>query len=132
MRTILCSGGFDPLHVGHLNYLEAAVRYGPVVVALNSDVWLIRKKGYCLMPWSERARILMALRCVNNVLTVDDSNGTVTGALFEYHPIYFANGGDRKRAEPQEHAMCQELDIVELFDIGGGKTHSSSDLVAQI
>ena len=132
LRTVMCSGGFDPLHIGHLDYLEAAVQYGPVVVALNSDACLVRKKGYCLMPWAERARILMALHCVNNVLSVDDSNGTVAAALLDYHPIYFANGGDRTEADPHEHAMCQELDIKELFGIGGAKVRSSSQLIGAV
>ena len=58
---IMVSGGFDPLHVGHLDLLDAAYTRGRVIVALNSDDWLIRKKGFCLMPWDDRARILRAL-----------------------------------------------------------------------
>lgn len=129
LRTVMCSGGFDPLHAGHLDYLEAAHQYGPVVVVLNSDAWLVKKKGYCFMPWADRARILMALRCVNNVLSVDDQNGTVVRALFDYHPIYFANGGDRTEANPDEDAVCEELNIKQLFGIGGDKVASSSEMV---
>ena len=126
---VMCSGGFDPLHIGHLNYLKAATRFGSVVVALNSDVWLVRKKSYAYMPWGDRAQILGALFCVLTVYPVHDGDGTVCEVLKSVKPDYFANGGDRTEANSAEHAVCKELNIEELFNVGGAKIASSSDLV---
>lgn len=126
---VLVSGGFDPLHVGHLNLLEAAAEHGDVLVALNSDQWLIRKKGYLVMPYEDRARILLALKVVRTVSPVDDHDGTVCAALAKLRPHVFANGGDRTEANPAEHALCEKLGIKEIFGVGGGKARSSSDLV---
>ena len=132
MKTILCSGGFDPLHIGHLDLLNAAADYGYVIVALNSDDWLYRKKGYVFMLHDDRTRILKALKVVTDVTPFDDANGTACGALSHILPDFFANGGDKKQANPLEHAVCAELGITELFGIGGEKVRSSSDLVAQV
>lgn len=126
---VMCSGGFDPLHVGHLNYLKAASRFGSVVVALNSDGWLCRKKGYVFMSWADRVQILGALFCVLTVYPVHDGDGTVCEVLRSVRPDYFANGGDRTEANPAEHTVCEELSIEELFNVGGAKIASSSDLI---
>ena len=127
--NILCSGGFDPLHIGHLHYLEAASRKGQVIVALNSDAWLMAKKGYVFMPWRDRAWIITALSCVAMIWSVKDNDGTVCEALRWWKPDIFANGGDRTKANPAEHTVCEELGIKELFNVGGGKIQSSSKLV---
>lgn len=128
---VLCSGGFDPLHLGHLNYLREASKLGSIIVALNSDAWLVRKKGYVFMPWEERAEIVGSLYCVlGAVIRVDDDDETVCSALLEFKPGIYANGGDRTEPQPKEDALCEELGIRQVFGIGGGKTHSSSDLVA--
>lgn len=129
MSAIMVSGGFDPLHVGHLDLIDAAKCYGSVCVALNSDEWLMRKKGYLVMDWDDRARILRALKAVRYVSKVDDSDGTVCQALWKHRPTYFANGGDRTESNPREHAVCESLGIIELFGVGGGKTRSSSFIV---
>jgi cytidyltransferase-like protein len=126
---IMVSGGFDPMHVGHLDMLEHAAKYGDVVVALNSDAWLIRKKGYCFMPYRERARLVAAIHGVVSVVPVDDSDGTVCEALRRIRPDFFANGGDRTAPNSAEHAVCVELGIREVFGVGGGKVQSSSKLV---
>ena len=126
---VMISGGFDPLHIGHLNMIEAAAELGRVYVALNSDDWLLRKKGYRVMPWGERARILKALRLVTDVIPVNDDDGTVCQALYHLHPHVFANGGDRTTAEPREAAVCKSLGIRQVFNVGGGKIRSSSELV---
>ncbi len=132
MKTILCSGGFDPLHVGHLDLLDGASSYGHVIVVLNSDDWLMRKKGYVFMTWHDRWRILCALRprLVANVLpSHGDKDDTVCEALRRIRPNYFANGGDRVVGDPREHAVCEDLGIEELFNVGGEKIRSSSILV---
>ena len=128
--TVLCSGGFDPLHVGHLRYLQCSARFGEVIVALNSDEWLIRKKGYRFMLWRHRAVILLALPCVSSIEATEGD--TVCDVLRRVRPHYFANGGDRTVANPDEHAVCEELGIEELFNIGGQKIASSSELVRAV
>lgn len=126
---VMVSGGMDPIHVGHIYMIEDASLFGDVVVALNSDAWLIRKKGYCFMPYEERARILMEMRRVHSVVPVDDSDNTVCEALRRIRPNCFANGGDRNSANEKEDEVCRELGIIQLFGIGGGKVQSSSALV---
>lgn len=126
---VLVSGGFDPLHDGHLNYLQGAAELGRVFVALNSDDWLTRKKGRPFMSWAVRARILRALRCVTEVMPVDDRDGTVCEAIDRLRPSIFANGGDRVSGESRESALCKLLGVHEAFNVGGGKIRSSSELV---
>jgi D-beta-D-heptose 7-phosphate kinase/D-beta-D-heptose 1-phosphate adenosyltransferase len=100
-----------------------------VYVALNSDAWLVRKKGFCFMPWEERAAILRAMRFVSRVVSVDDDNGSVASAIFYVQPDYFANGGDRTEPNLYEAAACKRVGCKELFGIGGAKVQSSSALV---
>ena len=126
---VLVSGGFDPLHDGHLDYLEGAAKYGRVIVALNSDEWLLKKKGWVFMPWYARARILNQLAVVFDVLQVYDADGTVCEALRGIRPTHFANGGDRTIANVSERDVCRQLEITQLFGVGGKKVRSSSDLV---
>lgn len=132
MTIAMVSGGFDPLHVGHLRLLGDAVNFGEVWVALNSDEWLMRKKGYVFMRWGDRRDILSALELVDKVVAVYDMDGTVCGALRQYKPDIFCNGGDRKVANEKEHAVCVELGIEELFNIGGPKIEDSSKLVEAV
>lgn len=102
---------------------------GDVYVALNSDAWLVRKKGYAFMSWEERCEILMAMHNVAIVLSVDDKDDSVCNAIRRIKPDYFANGGDRAVADPLEAATCLELGVQQLFGLGGEKIQSSSDLV---
>ena len=127
--VVAVSGGFDPVHVGHIRMIRDASNYGPVAVILNSDAWLTRKKGFCFMPWDQRQEILLALRYVHVVFPVDDSDDTVCEALRRYAPNYFANGGDRTNKNTPELELCAELGIIPIFGIGGDKVESSSDLV---
>lgn len=127
--SIAVSGGFDPFHVGHLDYIEGAAYYGDVIVILNSDDWLIRKKGYCFMPWKERARLLKALRGVGSVEAVDDKDGSVCEALVRLRPTFFANGGDRKEDNTLELDLCRKIGVTPIFNVGGSKTASSSEIV---
>ena len=129
MKIIAISGGFDPVHKGHVQMIEEASKVGPVMVILNSDEWLVRKKGYVFMPWDERAYILGNIKGVHIVAQVDDSDGTVCEALRRMKPDAFANGGDRKETNTPEMEVCDYLDIELLWNVGGEKTQSSSTLV---
>lgn len=130
--VIIVSGGFDPIHDGHINYLESASKYGFVVVALNSDEWLEKKKDYVFQTWDVRKRILESIRYVTEVVSVNDRDGTICDALRKVKPNYFGNGGDRKVPHPSEHRYCEKHGIVEIFGIGGEKIQSSSELVKAI
>lgn len=127
---ICVSGGFDPIHEGHISLIEAAASFGKVIVILNSDDWLMRKKGFVFMKWEARAAILLAMKNVVAVSRVDDSDGTVCEALERLKPTYFANGGDRTDENTPEYKVCKERTIHMIFDIGGEKIASSSELVA--
>jgi cytidyltransferase-like protein len=129
-KTIMVSGGFDPLHIGHLRMIKEAAKYGKVIVVANSDAWLLRKKGYIFMPWIERKEIIEGYAEVDRVEAVDDSDGSVCEAIRRLRPTYFANGGDRTNKNTPEMAVCDELDITMLWEVGGGKIQSSSEMVA--
>ncbi len=126
----MVSGGFDPVHTGHIQMIQEAARWGQVVVVINSDEWLMRKKGYVFMPYEERANILGNIKGVTVVSNVDDSDGTVCEALKRIRPAAFANGGDRKENNTPEMSLCNELGIHLLWNVGGAdKPQSSSWLV---
>ena len=127
--TVVVSGGFDPIHVGHVRMIIEAAKHGNVIVVANSDAWLMRKKGYIFMPFEERQEILASIKGVLRVESVDDIDGTVCEALRRIKPTHFANGGDRKQTNTPEMDVCNELGISLLWNIGGGKIQSSSDLV---
>lgn len=129
MEGMVCvSGGFDPLHAGHLAMFAEAARHGPLTVILNSDAWLLRKKGFVFLPWEQRAAIISDLRYVAAVVPVNDTDGTVCEALSRLKPAFFANGGDRKLGNTPETALCAALGVGLLWNIGGGKAESSSDV----
>ena len=126
---VAVSGGFDPVHWGHVKMIADASRHAPVMVIVNSDEWLKRKKGYVFMPWRERAYILGNIKGVSVVTAVDDRDDTVCEALKRHRPTYFANGGDRKQENTPEMELCEDLGIQMLWNVGGHKIQSSSDLV---
>lgn len=127
--TVCVSGGCDPVHSGHIRMIQEASQFGEVIVILNSDEWLKRKKGYVFMSWEERAEILEAIKGVKKVVKVDDTDGTVCEALRRIKPTYFANGGDRTNINTPEGLVCKEVGITMLWGMGGGKIQSSSELV---
>jgi D-beta-D-heptose 7-phosphate kinase/D-beta-D-heptose 1-phosphate adenosyltransferase len=130
---IAVSGGFDPVHIGHVRMIRDAARYGDVMVIINSDEWLMRKKGYVFMPYEERAEIMGNIKGVTIVTAVDDSDGTVCKALERHCPDAFANGGDRKTKNTPEMDVCEELGIQMMWAIGGNnKPQSSSWLVNKL
>tara|TARA_R110002020_G_scaffold421418_5_gene630545 strand:- start:1002 stop:1511 length:510 start_codon:yes stop_codon:yes gene_type:complete len=128
-KTICVSGGFDPVHIGHLRMMQEASRYGDVIAIVNSDEWLMRKKGYIFMPFEERCEIIKGFSCVSTTTHVDDADNSVCEALERLQPDYFANGGDRKTNNTPEMNLCEELGISLLWSVGGGKIQSSSTLV---
>ncbi len=127
--TVCVSGGFDPVHIGHLRMIQEASKYGKVIVIVNSDEWLMRKKGYIFMPFRERCEILEGFSATSGTTFVNDNDGTVCEALRRIKPDYFANGGDRKTNNTPEMDVCEELGIEMLWGVGGGKIQSSSTLV---
>lgn len=128
--TVMVSGGFDPVHVGHIRMIREAAKYGDVIVIANSDDWLYRKKGFNFMEFSSRHEILDSIKGVIIVDSVDDSDGTVCDALRRHKPTYFANGGDRGKDNTPEVQLCKKLGIELLWGIGGEeKIESSSKLV---
>lgn len=132
MGIVCVSGGFDPVHIGHVRMIQEAARYGDVIVILNSDEWLKRKKGYVFMPFEHRSQIMYAMKNVIDVVAVDDSDGTVCKALKQFKPAYFANGGDRTVENTPELTVCLDYCITPLWSIGGGKIASSSEIIEKI
>jgi len=128
---IAVSGGFDPLHVGHVRYILGAAEYGDVHVFLNSDKWLLAKKGFVFMNFTDRKEIILALRGVITVSEAGDDDGTVCLSLVKHKPKFFAKGGDRTLDNTPERKICEELGIRVIYGVGGGKIESSSDLVAR-
>ena len=117
--TVLVSGGFDPVHAGHIRMIRAAAQYGDVIVIANSDEWLYRKKGFIFMEFERRIEILNAIKGVILVDSVDDTDGTVCEAIRRLKPTYFANGGERGRSNTPEQNVCEELGVKLLWGIGG-------------
>ena len=137
---ILVSGGFDPIHSGHIDLIEDASKYGNVVVLLNSDAWLIQKKGKEFLPYKERKIIMSALKYVIDVISFNDSDKTcvdgIRRAIKKYpnQKIKFANGGDRSHntTPSPEKIYCEQNKVEVLWGIGGdNKTNSSSRILKQ-
>src|SRR5210317_1704478 len=131
-KIVVVSGGFDPLHSGNINYLESAAKYGDkLVVLVNSDDWLTRKKGIPFLPFEERSIIVQRMNMVDNVYAVDDEDGSVTKGLIQVrdafghdHDYVFCNGGDRGKDNIPE--MAVEGYTFEFGVGGNNKANSSS------
>lgn len=139
MKIIAVSGGFDPVHAGHLRMFEEAKRLGDrLIVILNNDAWLRTKKGKPFMSQEERAEIIRGFRCVDEVLITehaeDDTDRSVCRALEAIRPHIFANGGDRKPdGDPvPEETLCKKLGISMVYNVGGDKIQSSSWLIERV
>lgn len=132
MKTVAVSGGFDPIHRGHVDLIEEAAHYGRLIVFLNTDRWLMDKKGYTFMPFEDRARIIMAMRGVEMVVPAKDEDGSVCDSLRDFKPDIFCNGGDRLPDNTPEVLLCEELGIEMKWNVGGEKVESSSELVENV
>ena len=132
---VAVSGGFDPVHVGHLRMLQEAKKLGDhLTVILNSDKFLNKKKQYNFMSYKERKEILLGFDCVDEVIKSVDSDQTVRKTLLSLAKKkkidIFANGGDRKNEDDlPEKEICLENNIQMIFGIGGEKVQSSSKLI---
>ena len=138
MKTlVLITGGFDPLHSGHIAYIQSAKKLGDtLVVGVNSDAWLTRKKGAPFMPFTERMNIVKNIKDVDFVLEFNDDDGSARSAIklarqtWPDHKIIFANGGDRTDAN------IPEMDIIDnnlqfVFGVGGFNKANSSSWILQ-
>ena len=130
-KVVAISGGFDPVHVGHVRMIAAAARMGDVIIIANSDNWLMRKKGYVFMNYDERQEILYNFKGVIDVVEAQDDDDSVCKTLERVKPDIFANGGDRKSDNVPEVALCDKLGIELRWNVGGEKIQSSSELVAK-
>ena len=134
MKIVVVSGGFDPIHSGHIEYFKSAKEFGDkLIVALNSDEWLINKKGKFFMPFDERKVIIENLLFVDSVIDFDDDGlGSAINALKkvkELYPdnqIFFANGGDRNLDNIPEMSV---EGIEFLFSVGGDDKKNSSSWI---
>lgn len=131
----MTSGGFDPLHVGHLRCILGTVDLaekdgGYVVIMVNGDGFLRRKKGKPFMNQDERAEIIAGIRGVDAAIIWEDGTQTVVGAVEKLRPNFFTKGGDRAKPEDiAEWDICKEVGCEVLFNVGGGKVQSSSWLI---
>jgi len=136
-KIVLVTGGFDPLHSGHIAYFNEAKKLGDIlVVGVNSDAWLTRKKGTPFMPLIERTTLVRNLKMVDYVIDFPDDDGSAKGAIqmvrqsYPQDTIIFANGGDRT------HVNIPEMDIVDInlqfvFGVGGFNKANSSSWILQ-
>ena len=131
MKVVLVTGGFDPLHKGHIEYFNAARQLGDkLVVGVNSDSWLTRKKGRPFMPINERTTVIQNIRSVDHCILFNDDDGTAIEAIKNVKSLYptadviFANGGDRTKENIPEMVFD---DVEFVFGVGGqSKLNSSS------
>tara|TARA_Y100000310_G_scaffold117161_1_gene115895 strand:+ start:3639 stop:4037 length:399 start_codon:yes stop_codon:yes gene_type:complete len=128
VKVVAVSGYFDPLHVGHLEYLALAAQLGDkLVVIVNNDEQANLKKGRSFMKEEDRVAIIKALRCVDEAFLSIDKERSVCESIRALQPDIFANGGDRTTEEVPETKVCRELGI-EIVDNLGAKIRSSSNL----
>lgn len=140
--VVLITGGFDPIHSGHISYINAAKKLGnKLIVGINSDAWLVRKKGKSFLPFEERKIILENLRNVDDVIGFDDSDDSARDAIYQVAKKYkydystdstphiiFANGGDRTGKNIPEMDVDVE-NVSFMFGVGGKDKKNSSSWI---
>ena len=134
-KIVLVTGGFDPIHSGHVEYLKSAKKLGDtLIVGVNSDDWLIRKKGRPFMPITERVTLIENLKMVDHVILFNDTDNTAieaiknVKALYPHETVVFANGGDRTKENIPE--MVVE-DVEFVFGVGGENKKNSSSWILE-
>ena len=135
MKIVLITGGFDPLHSGHIKYFEEAKKLGDqLIVGLNSDAWLTRKKGRPFMKWEDRLAVVRNIRGVDWTVEFDDSDGTAKDAIrkvrlnYPADTIIFANGGDRTLENIPEMDITDD-NLIFKFGVGGNNKLNSSSWI---
>jgi cytidyltransferase-like protein len=133
--VVVVSGGFDPIHSGHIAYLTAARALGDcLIVGINSDAWLARKKGRAFMPFQERRAVVGNLKSVDATLAFDDSDGSAIDLIEQVKTAYpdskivFANGGDRTAKNIPEMSVA---DVMFQFGVGGEDKKNSSSWILE-
>lgn len=133
---IILSGGFDPVHKGHVRMIQSAAKNcNLLIVGVNSDAWLRRKKKKEFMQCSERKEIISAFEGVAEVLSFDDTDNSASDLIRKIRKSYpssliaFGNGGDRVQDNVPEVQTCLECNVEMIWNIGGEKIQSSSDLI---
>ena len=146
-KIVVISGYFNPLHVGHLDYIEQAKELGDkLLVIVNNDDQVKIKGSIPFMSESDRMRILKSIKCVDGVILSSDTDSTVLKTLRSIHEMYnlqrgwagnsnfdvvFANGGDRQKGNTPEEEFCKEVGIETVYGVGGSKRESSSRLIGR-
>ena len=137
MKIVLVTGGFDPLHSGHIRYFEEAKKLGDLlIIGLNSDEWLTRKKGRPFMQWADRLAVVRNIKGVYGTIQFDDSDGTAKDAIrkvrlnYPNDTIIFANGGDRTDANIPEMDVKDD-NVKFVFGVGGEDKMNSSSWILQ-
>ena len=132
---VLVSGGFDPIHSGHIKLIKEASQHGRVVILLNSDQWLQNKKGVEFLPFKEREIIMLALKNVIDVISCGNIDETCIDGIkiaidkYKNSRIKFANGGDRDNKTTPESIFCNNNSIELLWGIGGNNKSNSSSWI---
>ena len=135
MRVVIVSGGFDPIHSGHIEHFKEAKKLGDIlIVGLNSDEWLTRKKGKPFMPIEERMAVIRELRMVDSAVPFNDDNNSsidlIQKALVLFDDILFANGGDRTQDNiPEIDAFDKDPRVQFAFGVGGTHKQNSSSWI---
>lgn len=132
---VLVSGGFDPIHSGHIKLIKEASEHGRVVILLNSDQWLRNKKGVEFLPFKEREIIMSALKNVIDVISCGNIDETCIDGIkiaidkYKNSRIKFANGGDRDNKTTPESIFCNKNNVELLWGIGGNNKSNSSSWI---
>lgn len=135
MRVVIVSGGFDPIHSGHIEHFKEAKKLGDIlIVGLNSDAWLTRKKGKPFMPIEERMAVIRELRMVDSAVPFNDDNNSsidlINKALVLFDDVLFANGGDRTQDNiPEIDAFDKDPRVQFAFGVGGTHKQNSSSWI---
>ena len=138
-NIVVFTGGFDPIHSGHIDLINEAAKIGRVVVGLNSDEWLSRKKGQAFLPFIEREKIIKQFKNVMQVISFDDTDGTAIDAIRKVksnfgsaHSIIFVNGGDRNEGNIPELEFFKDDPKVDfIFSVGGDNKKNSSSWILE-